>query len=76
MFNTDATAQNKYILANALQINAAFSTVRKKIEKQSFKLFYKPYEPLKPSVQDAYLKDITSLMQHSKSDECVNYILL
>lgn len=72
MFNTDATEQVKYILANALQMNAAFSTVREKIEKQSFKLFYKPFKPLSDSIQDEYIKKITSLMQHSKSD-CVNY---
>ncbi|XP_025204049.1 GPI ethanolamine phosphate transferase 1 [Melanaphis sacchari] len=71
LFNTDAKAQAKYLLANALQINAAFSTARVKIEQQLFKLFYLPYEPLSTSVQDKYLQDITTLIKLSKTDECI-----
>jgi hypothetical protein len=78
LFNTDAKTRAKYLLANALQINAAFSTARVKIEQQLFKLFYSPYEPLSINVQDKYLQDITKLIELSKTDECViivfNYI--
>uniref|UniRef100_A0A2S2NAG3 GPI ethanolamine phosphate transferase 1 n=1 Tax=Schizaphis graminum TaxID=13262 RepID=A0A2S2NAG3_SCHGA len=71
LLNTDAKARAKYLLANALQINAAFSTARVKIEQQLFKLFYSPYEPLSINVQDKYLQDITKLIKLSKTDECV-----
>lgn len=71
LFNTNAKAQAKYLLANALQINAAFSTARKQIEQKLFKLFYSPYEPLSSNAQDRYLQDITKLIKLSKTDECV-----
>lgn len=71
LFNTDAKDRAKYLLANALQLNAAFSTARVKIEQQLFKLFYSPYESLSTSVQDRYLQDITKLIKLSKTDECV-----
>lgn len=62
----------KYLLANTLQLNSAFTTAREKIEKESFRLFYVPYEPLSTSVQDSYVQDIESLMKLSKIDESVN----
>lgn len=73
LFNTDITEHVKYILANARQVNAAFSTAREKIERQSFRLFYVPYEQLSPDIQNAYLQNITLLQKQLKSDECVNY---
>lgn len=63
----------KYLLANALQLNSAFSTARKKIEKQSFQFFYVPYEPLSTDVQDSYVQEIETLIKLSKIDESVNY---
>lgn len=71
LFNTDAEARAKYLLANALQMNAAFSTARIKIEQQLFKLFYSPYEPLSTSVQDRYLQDITTFFKLSRTDESI-----
>lgn len=61
----------KYLLANTHQLNSAFTTAREKIEKESFRLFYVPYEPLSTSVQDSYVRDIESLMKLSKIDESV-----
>lgn len=57
-------------------MNAAFSTARIKIEQQLFKLFYSPYEPLSTSVQDRYLKDITTFFKLSRTDESVNWFQL
>lgn len=74
LLNIDSTSQVKYLLANAIQINAAFSTVRQKIEQQSFQLFYVPYESLSTSIQDAYLQNITTLIKKSQLDECVNHL--
>ncbi|VVC45401.1 Alkaline-phosphatase-like, core domain,Alkaline phosphatase-like, alpha/beta/alpha,GPI ethanolamine [Cinara cedri] len=71
LFNTNITEQVKYILANALQVNAAFSTAREKIEQQSFRLFYVPYEQLSPDIQNEYIQNITTLTKELKSDECV-----
>lgn len=76
LLNSDATTQVKYLLANALQINAAFSTARKQIEQQSFQSFYVPYEPLSNNIQDGYLLNITTLLKESKTDECVNNLFL
>lgn len=72
LFNTDVMEQVKYILANALQVNAAFSTAREKIEQQLFKIFYIPYKQLSPDIQNAYIQNITTLRNQLKSDECVN----
>lgn len=72
LLNVDSTSQVKYLLANAIQINAAFSTARQKIEQQSFQLFYVPYESLSTSIQDAYLQNITTLIKQSQPEECVN----
>lgn len=50
--------------------------MRKKIEQQSFQLFYKSYEPLNTTVQNTYFQEITTLMEQSKNDKCVNIFLL
>lgn len=65
--------QVKYILANAQQVNAAFSMAREKIERQLFRSFYVPYEQLSPDIQNTYLQNIILLQKQLKSDECVNY---
>lgn len=74
VLNTDSIAKVKYLLANALQINAAFSTARKQVEQQSLQSFYVPYEPLSNNIQDGYLLNITTLLKESKTDECVSKI--
>lgn len=76
LLNTDSNVQVEYLLSNAIQINTAFSTVRKQIEEQSFELFYASYEPLSTNTQDAYLQNITTLIKQSKTDESVNQFYL
>ncbi|XP_050535795.1 GPI ethanolamine phosphate transferase 1 isoform X2 [Daktulosphaira vitifoliae] len=71
LFSTDINEKAKYLLVNAFQLNAAFSTIREQIEKQSFQWFYVPFKPLHQKIQKNYLDEITVLLNESKFDDCI-----
>ncbi|XP_050437508.1 GPI ethanolamine phosphate transferase 1 [Adelges cooleyi] len=71
LFSSNTIKKAKYLLANALQLNAAFSTLREQIEIHTFRQFYVPFEPLGPNVQTEFVQKTKQLVIESKVDKCI-----